>query len=216
MATIAGAVAAAALGFTLARATAPNDGALTVVAPTPGPRHVVAGVPTGFARSPNGAVAALLNYATTLGDPRVLLQPTRRDRVLSIVATRSYAATFQGPSAAALEAARRGPLGRDLVSGAQSAYLASPIAYRVVSYTRDRAVIQGWGVAVVASAAGVKPQATWGTTLTTARWERGDWRIDAVRSDDGPVPGLAPGQAPSAASDFLTRLGGFRGVRHAP
>src|SRR4051812_30116880 len=35
------------------------------------------------AHSPDGAVAALLSYATTLGDPRVLLNASRREQVLA-------------------------------------------------------------------------------------------------------------------------------------
>jgi hypothetical protein len=151
-----------------------------------------------------------------LGNPQILLDPSRRAQVLSLIATERYAATFRGPAATALEAVRRGPLGRGLAAGTQTVYLASPIAYRVVSYTDAEAVIEGWGVSIVGNGQGVNPQATWGTTRTTARWENDDWRIDAVRPTAGPTPRLAPGQTPSAAGDFLARLNGLHGVRHAP
>jgi hypothetical protein len=94
--------------------------------------------------------------------------------------------------------------------------LASPIAYRVLAYVPEAATVQGWGVSTVANDQGVAPQATWGTTVTTARWQDGDWKVDAVRSTDGPTPALAGGQRPSTAGDFLARLAGLEGVRHAP
>jgi hypothetical protein len=173
-------------------------------------------VARGFARSKPGAVAALLSHATALGDPRVLLDPRRRAEVLAVVATRRYAATFGGRGAAALEAARQGPLGQTLAAGARTAYFATPIAYRVVSYSRDQAVVEGWGVSVVGNEEGLEPQATWGKTLTTLRWDRSDWRVDSVEAKDGPTPKLAQDQAPSSSPDFFARLDGLRGVRHAP
>jgi hypothetical protein len=211
-----GIAAALLIGFTVGNATGGPDRMHTVARPGPGPAREVAGVPRRFAHSREGAVAALLNYGATLGDPQILLNPSRRAQVLSLIATKRYAATFHGRYAAALEAVRRGPLGRGLAAGAQTAYLASPIAYRIVAYADAEAVVEGWGVAIVGNDQGQEPEATWGTTLTTARWENGDWRIDNVRSTAGPTPRLAPGQTPSVAGDFLARLSGLRGVRHAP
>jgi hypothetical protein len=212
---VAVAVVALLLGFVLGRAS--DDTRVRVPEqPTPGPYGSAHGVPSRFARSETGAVAALLSHGAALGDPRVLLDARRRAQVLAVVATPSYARTFQGRGAAALEAVRSGPLGRSLAAGARAAYFATPIAYRVVSYSPKQAVVEGWGVSVVADDNGIEPQATWGKTLTSVRWHGGDWRIDAVESKDGPTPSLAAGQAPSSAADFFVRLDGLRGVRHAP
>ena len=71
-------------------------------------------------------------------------------------------------------------------------------------------------MSVIGNDSGLEPQATWGKTLTTAQWHEGGWRIDAVESKDGPTPSLADGQSPSSADDFIARLGGLGGVRHAP
>jgi hypothetical protein len=209
-------VLAALVGFVVGRA---SEGSPPVEAPkqvSPGPHDSESGVPTGFAHSQAGAVAALLNYGSALGDPRVLLDPRRRGEVLSVVATQRYSATFEGRGAAALDAVRNRPLGQSLAAGARTAYFATPVAYRVVSYSSAQAVVEGWGVSVVGNEDGLDPQATWGKTLTTLRWQRGDWRVDAVESKDGPTPSLAEGQEPSRAPDFFARLDGLRGVRHAP
>ncbi len=207
-------------GLVVGRATAPDAGTTTRRAPapaagaTPGPSRVVSGVGVGYPRTRAGAVAALFSDSAVLGDPRTLLDPSRRSRVISLIATARYARTFQGRGAAALDQERRGPLGRGLRTGAQTVYLASPIAYRVVSFTPDAARVVGWGVAVVGNDRGLAPRATWATSTTDAVWENGDWKIDAVTSQDGPTPALT--SSPSAASMFLDRLGGLQGVRHAP
>ncbi len=207
-------------GLVVGRATAPDANTTTRQAPapaaaaTPGPSRVVSGVGVGYPRTRAGAVAALFSDSAVLGDPRTLLDASRRSRVLALIATDRYARTFQGRGGAALDQERRGPLGRGLQTGAQTVYLASPIAYRVVSFTPDAARVIGWGVAVVGNDQGLAPRATWATSTTDAVWENGDWKIDAVSSQDGPTPALT--SSPGAASAFLDRLGGLQGVRHAP
>ncbi len=208
-------VVAALIGFVVGRASADGGAVRMPAQPMPGPYASAHGVPRQFARTESGAVAALLSHAAVLGDPRVMLDPRRRAQVLPVVSTARYAATFDGRGAAALEAVRRGPLGQSLAAGARTGYFATPIAYRVVSYSPQQVVVEGWGVSVVANDE-IEPQATWGKTLTTVRWQSGDWRIDAVESKDGPTPALADGQTPSSAADFFARLDGLRGVRHAP
>lgn len=203
--------------FLLGRATAGDQGASrSPAAGGPGPGRVVDGVPVGYERSARGAVAALLAYAPLLGDPRVLLDPARRAQVLRVVGTPRYAQSFRGAGARALAAAGRGPIGAGLGRGARTVFLATPIAYRVLRYDSQEVVVEGWGVSVVANDLGVRAQATWATTVTTVRWQHGDWRIDAVRSEEGPTPVLAAGSGPSSAGDFLARLTGLRGLHHAP
>lgn len=209
-------VFAALVGFVIGRASESSPPAEAPKQASPGPHGSRSGVPTGFAHTEAGAVAALLSHAAALGHPRVVVDARRRAQVLSVVATPRYAATFAGQSAVGLEAVRRSSLGRGLATGAQTIYLASPIAYRVVSFTRDQAVVEGWGVSVIGNSEGLEPRATWGKTLATARWQNGDWRIDDVEAREGPTPKLAPGQVTSSPDDFLARLDGLRGVRHGP
>lgn len=203
-------------GFAIGAATAGTRRITEAAPPEPGPTRSLAGVPLGFAHDRPGAVAALLNYSAVLSDPKVLLDQRRRAQVLSLIATPRYAATFNGRAASAFKRAQGSPLGRGLAAGARTAYFATPIAYRVTTYAPDRASVEGWGVAVIGNDEGVKPQATWGTTVATAVWQRGDWKIDAVQSTNGPTPANATAHAPSAPADFLARLSGYSGVRHAP
>ena len=209
-------VITASAGFAIGAATAGTRRITDSVPTGPGPARSLAGIPLGFSHDRAGAVAALLNYGAVLSDPRVLLDQRRRAQVLSLVATPRYAATFDGRAASAFKRTQGSPLGRGLLAGARTAYFATPIAYRVTSYTANRASVQGWGVAVIGNDQGVKPQATWGTTVATAVWQRGDWKIDAVQSAAGPTPTNAPAHPASAPADVLARLSGLSGVRHAP
>lgn len=222
-AVLAGAVVVAALvvsAFFVGRATAPSKHAgpraQGTPAPTgPGPSRVVDGVPVGYPDTQTGAVAALLADGQTLSDPRVLLNPTRRAQVLSLIASPRYAATFAGSGGQALaQAERRTALGRGLAAGAQTLFLGVPIAYRVVSYTPRRIRVIGYGVSVVANDQGLSPRATWATSTTDAVWQNGGWRVDAVSSSDGPTP--ASTAPPSDAASFLSLLAGAHETHDAP
>lgn len=215
---IAAVVAALLIGLLIGRVTAPDHHATTATtAPTPEGQAArrVGTIPVGYPHSRAGAVAATLNAGAVLGDPRVLLDPTRRTRVLSLLATPRYAKTFTGTGAAALEQARNAPLGRGLQSGAQTISLTSPLAYRIAAYDGASAKVLSWGVAVVGNDQGLVPSASWATTTTILRWEQGDWKIDAASSTEGPAPGLG-GQHPTDANGFISALSGSQGVRHAP
>jgi hypothetical protein len=111
-------------------------------------------------------------------------------------------------------ARRRSAVGQALRPGAHAVFLGLPIAYRVLSYDGSRAVIKSWGVAVAASNTGLEPSANWGTTTTTAVWHDGDWKVDEVRSEPGPVP--AGTSTPSRASPFIEALARMNALRHAP
>ena len=174
---------------------------------------VVAGVPVGYAHTRAGAVAAMAAYGQALADPRVQLDDRRRATVAAAVGTERYARTLQ--DAEAVFAARReGPVGQALRPGARGVFLGLPVAYQVLSYDGSRAVIKSWGVAVVATDTGLAPRASWGMTTTTALWRSGDWKVDQVRSQSGPVP--AGTGTPSDAPAFIDALTGMRALRHAP
>lgn len=221
VAALAVAVLALIVGLLIGRGTAPDDhnSARPPGAAAPRadgqPSRRVGTVGVGYPHTRAGAVAATLNAGAALGDPRVLLDPARRMRVLSLIATDRYAKTFTGPGAAALDRARSEPLGRGLAEGARTISLTSPLAYNVTSYTDDTARVMSWGVAVVGNDQGLTPSASWATTRTTLHWRDADWKIDAASSVDGPTPGLG-GQRPTDAGEFISGLVASQGVHHAP
>lgn len=215
---IAAVVGAVLVGVLIGRVTAPDHHSTTATtAPTTDGQAArrVGTIPVGYPHSRAGAVAATLNAGAVLGDPRVLLDPARRSRVLSLLATSRYVKTFTDSGAAALEQARNAPLGRGLQSGAQTISLTSPLAYRITAYDGASAKVLSWGVAVVGNDLGLAPSASWATTTTVLRWQAGDWKIDAAYSQPGPTPGL-DGQRPAGTDAFIAGLSGTHGVHHAP
>jgi hypothetical protein len=181
--------------------------------PTPRAARVVAGVRVGYSRTRAGAVAAMAAYGQALADPRIQLDDRRRTKVASAVGTQRYAQALE--RAQAVFASRRaGAVGKALRPGARAVFLGVPVAFRIISYDGSTAVIRSWGVAIVASDTGLPPEASWGTTTTTAVWRHGDWKVDAVRAQAGPAP--AEAAPPSPASSFIALLSGMSALRHAP
>ena len=178
-----------------------------------GATRTVAGVPVGFPRTREGAVAAMAAYGRVLADPRVQLDDRRRRQVAEVVGTPRYARALEGGQTG-FAALRDGPVGQALRPGARAVFLAVPVAYRTLSFDGTRTVIVSWGVAIAASDTGIQPRAGWETTTTTAVWQHGDWKVDRVASTSGPVP--AGTAAPSQAASFIAGLAGMRALRHAP
>ena len=211
-------VVALVAGAAIGRLTAPTADSVPATmpaagAPAAGATWTAAGVPVGYPRTRDGAVAAMAAYGQALADPRVQLDDRRRRAVAAAVGTERYARSLQ--DAEAVFAARRsGAVGQALRPGARAVFLAVPVAFRVVSYDDHEAVIRSWGVAIAASDTGLQPRASWGMTTTTALWLQGDWKVERVVSRPGPVP-AGVGQ-PSSASAFIDGLAGMGTLRHAP
>jgi hypothetical protein len=202
---------------TIGRLTAPTADSAPTTSPADAPAsratRLAAGVPVGYPRTRDGAVAAMAAYGQALADPRVQLDDRRRRAVAAAVGTDGYARNLQ--DAEAVFAARRsGAVGQALQPGARAVFLAVPVAFRVVSYSDHEAVIRSWGVAIVASDTGLQPRASWGMTATTALWQHGDWKVARVVSRPGPVP--AGTGTRSSAAVFIDALAGMGTLRHAP
>jgi hypothetical protein len=199
--------------LTAPSANPPRQPKARAAAQHPWAAGTVAGVPIGYPRTRAGAVAAMAAYGQALADPRVQLDDRRRRVIAAAVGTERYAQRLDD-AAAVFAARRQSAVGQALRRGARAVFLGLPVTYRILSYDGSRAVIKSWGVAVVASDTGLEPRASWGTTMTTAAWTDGDWKVDDVRSEPGPVP--AETGTPSQAASFIDALAGMRALRHAP
>lgn len=148
-------VAAAAL-FLIGRATVPGE---------PFARSVD-GIPVGFAKSPDGARAAALTFASARARA-VLLEPRRRRPMLKAIGTGRFA------RAADLEDARRDLA--PLTAHEQARYLVSGLGTRIVNYTTERASVQVWFFQVLGADTAVGSFSTQNVALV---WQDKRWRLD--------------------------------------
>lgn len=181
----------------------------------PGPARSVDGVPTGYARTRGGAVAATVNYGAVIAGP-AFLDPAKRRAVLAVMASPEYAREVERNSAPGLAQLQRGPVGQGLRRGAPTLFKAAPIGYRVVRFSAQEAVVEVWGLALIGNATTLQPQASFGTTTSTLRWTAGDWKFVASRSTDGPTPALAPGAKRTPAQRFLDATEQLHAFRYEP
>lgn len=212
-----GVVAALVVGLLVGRASAPDDPAsdkpLTPGAAGPGPAREQAGVPVGYPRSSQGAVAALLNYSVVLS--RLLLEaPERRNAALDVLATPDFATDTARQLQRARAAAERGPLGPALRGDGTAVYRGGPLGFRVVRFSRDEAVVDTWAFGVVAADPGLDPQMTFQTSTSTLVWRDGDWKLAASRSRPGPAPRVSGPRVTGQA--FVAGAGRLRELRYAP
>lgn len=218
----AAAIAAAVLGALVVgvlagRLTAPDDTARPPAGPSvrePGPTRSVDGVPVGYARTREGAAAALLNYGVVLS--RLLLEPPAERRVaLRVLGTPDFAATTERTLARAREAAEQGPLGPALRGEATAVYRGGPLGYRVTRFNPDEAVVDTWAFGLAATTSGLAPRMAFQTTTTTLVWRDGDWKLAASDSRPGPAPSVDPDQHVSGRA-FVEGVGQLRELRYAP
>jgi hypothetical protein len=199
-------------GFVAGRGTAPEAPAPTPTRQTGalrGPARIDHGVPLGFGRSKEGAVAAAVNFAGVLTSQRLLDRNTYADAVRAITAPESLDAQLKKATdyQDSLESSRK------LIAKAQLGFSVairySPFGYQVVSFDRDKATVKVWGSTVIGLEQEALPVEAWGTTTFQLRWVGDDWRmVDQKPEATTTVPQSV--QKPTPTIDGLTpELGGF-------
>ena len=141
-----------------------------------GPRTVVDGVPLGYSRTRDGAVAAAIAFTdimtTAAGEPD------------------EHAAAMQAIAAPEWRS-RAAELARNTTDFLRESYpdaelSFAPLRYRVVDYSPDGATIKVWGVTVIFPS-GRRPEQAWVTGTLTLAW-LDDWRMNGGGSSGGPTP----------------------------
>lgn len=213
-------VAALIVGGLVGRLTAPDDPGRATPRPSPdgqvgvGPARVQAGVPVGYARSEEGAAAALLNYSVVLA--RLVLEPpTERRAALAALATPEFAQRTATQLDRARAAAEQGPLGAAMRGEGTAVFRGGPLGFRVVRATPDEATVDTWAFGLVAATSGLEPRMTFQTSTSTLRWVDGDWKLAASRSRPGPAPAVDENAQVSGRA-FVDSVGRLRELRYSP
>jgi hypothetical protein len=172
-----------------------------------GPTAIVAGVPAGFARTSDGAVAAAAAIVTT-GQALLDVDPLSAETGIRQMA--SMAGADRQVSQALTDLAG---LREALRSGTGPiVFRQGVIATRLVSFTHEAATVEVWSVGVLARRGIAPPQAGWRTSQLELIWERGDWHLDSERVQPGPAPVLDDSAVPATADQFVGALDGFEAV----
>ena len=187
-----GIVAAVLFGFLVGRISAPASSSSVSVeaSPSPGPTSESVGVGVGFSRTRKGAAVAAASYQQAFAD-KAILRPGELRRRIEVVASPSYVPAMLEANRPGTERLRSSGFGEAVRAQVTSAFFGVPVAYRVLSFSPSRAVVQTWGFTLLGNLTSVEPTAFFGLARTVLTWEGGDWKIADTRASFGPTPRLA-------------------------
>lgn len=174
----------------------PEVGGVPVGAVTPGYGSASsgpAGVPVGFARSPDGAVAAATAWLTTM-EGSGLFDERRRGEVLTAIGDPGFVSAVSARLADRTASLGLDASGRPAVGFVVATVWASRGAYRVVSYEADVAQVEVWHLYQLDLVPpGSQPgPGQWRRATISMRWGDGDWRVtEDIQVVDGPDPRVA-------------------------
>ncbi len=194
------------LGLGFDRGGNPPDQDPDSSADGPGPTAEVSGVPVGYARTEEGAVAAATNFSLLTAD----------DDLLDVDALTSAMETLAAPDWKA-EARAQAANGTQFIIdryGDDADLTGSVLRYDIVDYNSDRAVIKLWTVTVVSGSKRPNVEEAWGTATVNLVWTDGDWRVEGNESAPGPAPIDLPAGDPEQSASSLMEV--FREFKGAP
>lgn len=182
------------------------------------------GVPTGYARTEQGAASAAANYAVALGGEGMFRAETRQAILDTVYAP--DAAARQGPELDRLYT-DPGFLGRvgldeDGAAPAGMTFVSRvvPVGTRVVEFEEDAgttAVVEVWQISLLGMAGeGSTNPVTeaWYTNTIELSWLDDDWKVVDVEQTEGPVP-VGRDQRASTAEEMAEASEQFGGFTYA-
>lgn len=172
------------LAFVIGRFSAPDG---EVQSNPPATAVPGAELETNFPHSEDGAIVAAAAYQRALANSAILRPGGLKKRVEAI-ATPAYADKMLEANQPGADRLKAGPLGEGVQQGIPTVYVGIPIAYRVLSYTPNRARIQNWGSTIVGNVSTVEPVAYFGTGTIELVWQGGRWRVASSKAAFGPTP----------------------------
>lgn len=171
----------------------------------PGPSTEVGGIPTGYAQTEEGAVAAAANFNLLSG----------RDDLLSREALTSAMQTFAAPSWKT-DAAKQAENGYEYVVetyGDDADVSTAVLRYDVSEYSANQAVVKLWTVTLLSGSARPNVDEVWGIVTINLEWVDGDWRVSGIESSPGPAPVDLPSDQPDQpASALMEEFDEFEGA----
>ncbi|MET9410433.1 hypothetical protein ABZX90_32470 [Streptomyces sp. NPDC002935] len=181
----------------------------------------VAGIPSGFAHTGEGAQSAAANYAVALGSADMFNKPSR-DQILATVITPSRVAALEATLDKAYTPQFNKNVGLNEDGSAPQGYTfvsrTSPIGTKTTESSNDKATVEVWcgGLLGLAGQNSTNPvTSSWFTITMKLEWTGGDWKIVTHSQKDGPAP--VPGDDRASSADDIAKAveeyGGFTYAR---
>ncbi|MGW6025131.1 hypothetical protein [Streptomyces sp. NPDC055214] len=178
------------------------------------------GIPSGFAKSEQGAESAAANYAVALGSAD-MFNKTTRDSILQAVMAPASVNTFKARLDKAYTPAFFKNVGLNddgtTPKGYKFVSRTSPIGTRVTSFSADKATVEVWcsGLLGLAGEKSTKPVTnSWFTITMKLGWTGDDWQAITHTQKDGPAP--VPGDDRASGSDEISKaVEGYGGFTYA-
>lgn len=171
----------------------------------PGPTREVNGVPIGYSRTEEGAIAAATNFQLL----------SAKDSLLDSDALVAAMQTLAAPEWKE-EAARQARNGYDYIAdtyGSDADVTAAVLRHALRSFDSDRARVNLWVVTTIAGSKRPNVEATWGIVTIDLEWVEDDWRVTGIESSPGPAPlELPSGQPAHSAFGVMEEFDEFGGA----
>jgi len=174
------------LAFVIGRLSAPDDETQSNP-PATATADPGAELETDYPHSKDGAIVAAAAYQRALANPAIL-RPGGIKKRIEAIATPDYADEMLDANQPGADRLMAEPIGEGVQQGIPTVYAGVPIAYRVLSYTPDRARIQNWGFTIVGNVSTVEPVAYFGTGTVELVWQDGRWKVASSKAAFGPTP----------------------------
>lgn len=169
-----------------------------------GPVGVESGIPVGYARTREGAVAAAVSYVST-GQAILGMAPAEVEAAVRTMATGDASEAILADTRARLAAARAALAGSDT----SIEYRQAALAVRVDAFSQERARVAVWNIGILSREGVAPPQAGWAISTFDLAWERNDWKVASEAIEPGPAPVTNAAVAPATSAEVRRRLVGF-------
>ncbi|MFI0983457.1 hypothetical protein ACH4SP_41415 [Streptomyces sp. NPDC021093] len=178
------------------------------------------GIPSGFARTSQGAQSAAANYAVSLGSEGMFSAASRNEIVRSIHVPevvdsllgsldKAYSPGFF--KNVGLDDTGRAPAGQTFVSRTV------PVGTKVVQQDANAATVEVWctGLVGLAGKDSTKPVTeTWFTITQKLKWASNDWKVESSTQKEGPTPVNGDNRA-STSDEIAGAVEGYGGFVYA-
>ncbi|MFG2304853.1 hypothetical protein [Actinacidiphila glaucinigra] len=180
-----------------------------------------AGIPTGYARTDQGAESAGANYAVALVSADIL-NPDRRHQIVQRLFTDGTVNELQAKLDDAYSTDFLAKLGLDENGNAAEdmVYVSRtvPVGTTTTDFRGDTATVEVWctGVFGTAGEGSTNPVVNdWFTMTLKLRWADNDWKVESFSQKDGPAPVNSDRTASTAdeIANAVKQYGGFTYAR---